>query len=113
LGAASVAPFQWGFDMAIVHKDYDPLTGITSIVHETETKVTIEKKYDATGFLEHAAQKRAETAGEKWGEMRHVGTVPMAELATMLRQDGRIDMKRMAAWLKANPKLVTFDRFLK
>lgn len=99
--------------MAIVYREYDPITGITSIVHETETKVTIEKKYDATNFLEDAAAKRAATAGEKWGEMRHVGTVPMAELAAMYRQDGRLDMKRMAAWLKANPKLVTFDRFLK
>lgn len=102
-----------GIHMAIVYKDYDPVTGITSIVHETETKVAIEKKYDSTGLLELAAEKRAATAGESWGEMRHVGTVPMAELATMLRQDGRLDMKRMAAWLRANPRLVTFDRFLK
>lgn len=102
-----------GIHMAIVYKDHDPVTGITSIVHETETKVAIEKKYDSTGFLEMAAARRAATAGERWGEIRHIGSIPMAELATMLRQDGRLDMKRMAAWLRANPKLVTFDRFLK
>lgn len=99
--------------MAIVFNDHDNLTGITTIVHETETKVAIEKKYDAAQLLAAAQEKRAATDGERWGEMRHVGYVPMAELATMLRQDGRLDMKRMTAWLKANPALVTFDRFLK
>lgn len=97
----------------IVHREIDPITGIESVVHETETKVAIEKRYDPASFIKTAAEARAETASQQWGEMRHVGFVPMAELATMLRQDGRLDMKRMAAWLKANPKMVTFDRFLK
>lgn len=97
----------------IVHRDIDPITGIETVVHETETKVSIEKRYDSVSFLDMAAEARAQTAGDRWGDIRHVGTIPMAELATMLRQDGRLDMKRMAAWLKANPKMVTFDRFLK
>lgn len=99
--------------MAILLKDHDRQTGITTVVHETETKVAIEKKYDAAPLLDAAQEQRAMTEGERWGEMRHVGYIPMAELATMLRQDGGFDRSRVITWLKANPKLVTFDRFLK
>ena len=99
--------------MSVVFTDYDPLTGITSRVHKTETRTTIEKRYDAQPFIEAAKAMRAETDGQKWGEMRHVGFVPMAELGTMLRQDGRIDQKRMVAWIKANPALCTFEKLLK
>ena len=37
----------------------------------------------------------------------------MAELATMMRQDGTIRPERVAAWLKQNQAMVTFDKFLK
>ncbi len=99
--------------MAIIYEEFDPVTGIKSRVHKTETKVAIEKSYDAQPFLEVAKAMRAETDGQKWGEMRHVGFVPMAELGTMLRQDGRLDQKRMLAWIKANPALCTFEKLLK
>lgn len=99
--------------MTTVFKEFDAQTGIQTIVHETEGKTAIEKRYDAEPFLQTAAEMRATTAGERWGEMRHVGYIPMAELATMMRQDGRLDQKRALAWLKKNPALVTFDKFLK
>lgn len=99
--------------MAIIYEEFDPVTGIKSRVHKTETKVAIEKTYDAQPFLDAAKAMRAETDGQKWGEMRHVGFVPMAELATMLRQDGRFDKKRALEWIKANPKLCTFEKLLK
>lgn len=100
--------------MTTVFKEHDAQTGITSIVHETDNgAVTIEKQYDASPFLQTAAEMRNATAGDRWGEMRHIGFIPMAELATMMRQDGQLDKKRLHAWLKANPAMVTFDKFLK
>jgi hypothetical protein len=99
--------------MTTVFKETDALTGITSIVHEVENKTVIEKQYDASPFLKNAAEMRAATQGEQWGEMRHVGVIPMAEYATMLRQDGTVSQKRLREWLKKNPALVTFDKFLK
>lgn len=99
--------------MTKVFKENDQQLGITSTVHELDSgKVVIEKAYDAEPFIEMAAEARAQTAGQRWGDMRHVGTIPMAELATMMRQDGRIDPMRVRAWLKARPALVTFDKFL-
>ena len=93
--------------------DHDFQTGITTTVHELDGKTVFQKTYDGQQFRDAAAEMRANTDGEKWGEMRHVGTVPIAELATMMRQDGGIDQRRLVAWLKANPALVTFNRFLK
>lgn len=99
--------------MSIKYQEHDAQLGITTKVHETESKVVIEKSYDATPFVEAAAAMRAATADQRWGEMRHVGFIPMAELATMLRQDGGFDVKRVRAWLKERPALTTYDKFNK
>jgi hypothetical protein len=99
--------------MAIVFKETDAQTGITSQVHELDGKVVIEKTYDSQPFVDVAAQMRADTEGQRWGEMRHIGFIPMAELATMLRQDGTIDQKRVVTFLKKNPALATFSKVLK
>lgn len=93
--------------------EHDAETGITTTVHDLDGKTVIQKTYDAQPFIDAAAQRRAATEGQKWGEMRHVGFIPMAELGTMMRQDGGIDQKRLMAFLKANPMLATFSKVLK
>lgn len=96
-------------------KEFDRETGITTVYHDIQDadRVVIEKKYDATPFLNAAAEMRAQTEGERWGEMRHVGFIPMAELSKMMRQDGTIDQKRCMEWLKNNPAMATFSKVLK
>lgn len=94
-------------------QEVDQITGIETTVHRVDGKVSIQKGYDAAPFIDMAAAARANTAGQRWGEMRHVGTIPMAELSKFYRQDGRLDQKRMIAWLKTNPAFVTFDKLLK
>lgn len=93
--------------------EHDAQTGITTTAHYLDDKVVFQKTYDAAPFLKTAAEMRAATEGEKWGELRHVGFIPMAELATMLRQDGTIDKKRAMEFLKKNPALATFSKVLK
>ena len=99
--------------MSIVFQEQDAQTGIQTKVYQDEQRTVIAKSYDAKPFLQTAAEMRAQTQGERWGEMRHVGFIPMAELATMLRQDGTIDQKRAIAFLKKNPAFATFDKVLK
>jgi hypothetical protein len=96
-------------------KEHDAQTGITTTVHYVEdaNKVAIQKTYDAEPFVKAAAEMRATTEGERWGEMRHIGFIPMAELATMMRQDGTVDKKRVTEFLKKNPALATFSKALK
>lgn len=93
--------------------EHDAQTGITTTVHYLDGKTVIQKEYDAQPLLEAAADMRAATEGQRWGEMRHVGFIPMAELGKMMRQDGGFDRDRLIAWLKANPKLATFSKVLK
>ena len=97
------------------YKEHDAQTGITTTVHYVEDagKVAIQKTYDAEPFIEAAAEMRARTEGERWGEMRHVGFVPMAELGKMMRQDGTVDRKRVVEFLKQNPALATFSKVLR
>lgn len=94
-------------------QERDSITGIETTVHRLDGQVVIQKGYDAAPFLDSAAAARADTAGQRWGEMRHVGYIPMAELSKFYRQDGKLDQKRMIAWLKTNPAFVTFDKLLK
>ncbi len=96
----------------IVYEEQDAQTGIRSRVHELDGRTVIQKTYDAAPLLAQAAAERQATAGQRWGEMRKVGTIPMAVYATMLRQDGTCDTQRLAQWLKDHPALVSFDKFL-
>lgn len=105
------ALFYWAMPMK--HTEHDQITGITTTVHDDGERVTFQKTYDAAPLLDVAAEMRASTQGERWGEMRHIGFIPMAELGKMMRQDGRVDKKRAMEFLRQNPLLCTFDKALK
>jgi hypothetical protein len=95
------------------HREHDSHLGISTSVHSTETGLQIVKTWDAEPFLEAAKDARAMTDGDRWGEMRHVGFIPMAVLGTFMRQDGGFDKSRCIQWLKENPAMCTFSKALK
>lgn len=95
------------------YEEFDPQLGIKTTLHEVEGRTVFQKTYDAEPFLKVAAEHRALTDGQRWGEGRFVGTIPPAELATMMRRDGTIRPEAVTAWLKANPAMVAFSKFLK
>lgn len=69
---------------------------------------------DVSGILEFTKAKRNATAGERWGEMRHVATIPMhvyAELLAIPDQNER--KKKVKEYIQANPAFATFDAYLK
>lgn len=74
------------------------------------TKLT----YDAEPLLEAAKAERNHTAGERWGEMRKVGVIPMAVLNHINQTyQGEVERKaQILLWLRENPAMVTFDKFL-
>ncbi len=73
------------------------------------TKLT----YDAEPFIEQAHAERAATDGERWGDGRKVGTIPMAVYADVMKIQGAEErQKYVINWLKANPAFVTFNKFL-
>lgn len=94
-------------------QDHDAQLGVTTTLHVTESKVAIQKTWDADPFIEVAKDMRTATAGERWGDARHVGFIPPAIFGQFLRQDGGFDKKRCIEWLRQNPAFVTFDKALK
>jgi hypothetical protein len=104
--------------MTVKINQYDAELGIRTQVHEEDGRIVFQKTFDAEPMLKEAAEMRAITAGDRWsggqyGMGKKVGTVPMAVLGTMFRQDGGLDTERLKKWLKENPAFVTFDKFLK
>jgi hypothetical protein len=71
--------------------------------------------YDAEPLLEEAHARRVASAGDRWGDGHHVGTIPMAELARIGEQYKSAEERKhqILVWLRDNPKFVTFDKFLK
>jgi pyocin large subunit-like protein len=84
------------------------------VIFEGDQAVT-KLTYDAAPLLDTARAERTATAGDRWGEMRKVGTIPMVELNRINAAfPGAEDRKiQVLLWLKAHPALVTFDKFLK
>lgn len=126
MGLSSGSPFSWGIAVIATSTkeahmsdtlkvlDLNHEQGIRTELHEEDGKVVFKKTYDAQPFLEAAAEIRAQTAGERWGDVgRHVGFIPMAELGQMMRRDGSFDKKEVRKWLQKNPAFVTFEKYLK
>lgn len=69
--------------------------------------------YDAQPFLEAARAERAATAGQRWGEMRKVGTIPpLVHAQALTIRDQKERSAYLLNWLKSNPLMVSFDKFL-
>jgi hypothetical protein len=77
-------------------------------------EVVRKQTFDAQPFLEAAHAERQATAGQRWGDMRKVGTIPMAIYASALEiRDQQERQKFILKWLRENPAMVTFEKFLK
>jgi hypothetical protein len=89
--------------------------GIHSMVTFQDGFVTSQKTWDAQPILESCAQERADTQGSRWGDMRKIGQIPMAEL-NKINSEFKTQAERnvkILEYLRANPAFVSFDRFLK
>lgn len=97
-----------------IDEGYNPWGIHKSIILEGDQAVT-KLTYDAAPMMEAAKAERNATMGERWGEMRKIGTIPMAEL-NRINETWKDPVDRKAQvllWLKQNTNFVTFDKFLK
>jgi len=91
---------------------YDPYGTHTAVKFEGDQAVKI-RTFDAEPLLAQAHAERTATAGQRWGEMRKVGTIPMAIYAKALEIKEQTERtKFIRTWLQQNPALVSFDRYL-
>ena len=97
--------------MKTVYQEADPQLRINTTVHQDDGKTVIQKTWDAEPHLLYAKGLREATEGKNWGEGRVIGTVPDAVMGMFIRQDGKLDAKRCAAWLKENPAFICFEKF--
>ena len=88
--------------------------GTRTRLHVATDTVIQQKTYDAEPILERAKQMREATEGQRWGEGKIVGQIPMAVYSQLiLIKDQQERRKKLREWLQANPAFVTFDRYLK
>jgi hypothetical protein len=89
--------------------------GVRKEVKFEGDQVVTKLTYDAEPMLEAAHAERMQTADQRWGEMRKVGMIPMAVLNQInTKHQGALERKaEILLWLKNNPYMVTFDKFLK
>lgn len=95
----------------------DVSQGVTTTLHFQGDALIVQKEWDGAPFLKAAAEERAITAGERWGEGRKVFTLPPAEYGRFLtetRGKGQEFRKTwLRTWAQQHPLLVSFEKYLK
>lgn len=89
--------------------------GVSTEMRIEDNALVTKQTYDAEPLIEAAAKARIATAGDRWGDGHFVGTIPMPELQRINQMYVSAEERKHAvlSWLRDNPKLVTFDKFLK
>lgn len=68
--------------------------------------------FDAAPLVEACAQERKATEGERWGEMRKVGSIPMAIYARFMQIKSNDERSKfIRKWLRENPAFITFGKY--
>jgi hypothetical protein len=89
--------------------------GIARDVRVEGDNVITKQTYDAAPLIAAAHSARIATEGQRWGDGHFVGIIPIAELTRINEafQSSEERKHQILSWLRDNPKLVTFDKFLK
>lgn len=88
--------------------------GISKEMKVEDGRLIVRSTMDVEPLLEAAAEERAATAGQRWGEMRKIGTVPMHIYQQYMTIRDRVERQAfIMKWLRDNPAFQTFDRAFK
>lgn len=88
--------------------------GTRTQLHFQGDDLIVQKSFDGKSLADLCTAERNATAGQRWGEMRKVGTLPMVVYAQASAiKDNRERMTFIRNWLKQNPHFITFDRYMK
>ena len=93
----------------ILIKD-NPATDSQSYYETAEDMQRVTTEQNVDSILEYAADMRQATQGEKYGEMRKMGVMPMAVIGQAMREGWINDQNKMREWFRLNPKFKTFDK---
>lgn len=88
--------------------------GVTTKLHFEGDQMIVQKSFDAAPILEQCRADRIATAGERWGEMRKVGTIDPVTYAKLLTiKDNKERTKFIRNYFRQNTGFVSFERYLK
>ena len=87
--------------------------GTRKRIHVSDDTIIEQNTFDAEPILDYCAAARQSTEGQRWGDGKVVGSVPMHVFASCLHMEAADQHKFLVRYLRENPKFVTFDKFLK
>lgn len=85
-------------------------TGAETYIESTDDAQRATTEQNVDDILTHAAESRAETQGEQYGDMRRVAVMPMAVVGQAMREGWFFDQARVRQWVRDNPAFKTFDK---
>lgn len=85
-------------------------TGKTTTVEFADDKARATVTQDVSDILEYAADMRQATQGDKYGDMKRIGVMPLAVIGQAMREGWMFDEKKIKQWFNDNPHFKTFDR---
>lgn len=96
----------------VLDEGYDKYGIHTQVSFEGDRAIK-KQTYDAEPLIEACKAERLATADQRWGEMRKVGSIPMAVYSRYLEiKDVQERRKFLRKWLHENQAFVTFDKYL-
>lgn len=89
--------------------------GIARDIRIEDDALVTRQTYDAGPLIEAAQQARIASSADRWGDGHFVGIIPIAELMRINETYKSSEERKhqILLWLRDNPKLVSFDKFLK
>lgn len=96
--------------MAKILLNENRTTGSKTYFEAADEKQRATTEQNVDDILEYAADMRQATQGEKYGDMRKMGVMPMSVIGQAMREGWLMDQKKMREWFQQNPKFKTFDR---
>jgi hypothetical protein len=104
-----------GYTESVVIDEGINAQGVRTQYHfESDGGLVLQKSFDAAPYIQAAEQARQDTAGQRWGEGRIVGTIdPIAYGRISKIRDRAERDKAILAYFREKPKLVKFDPYYK
>jgi hypothetical protein len=86
--------------------------GVNTQVIFEGNQIVKKRSFDANPILEACKAERLATEGQRWGEMRKVGTIPMAKYVEFMAiPDQNERKKKVKSWLLQNEGFITFEKY--
>lgn len=96
--------------MARILLNENATTGVQTWYETEDDQQRASVSQNVDDLLAYAAESRALTQGESYGDLRKMAVMPMAVVGQAMREGWLFDKERVRQWVRENKKFKTFDR---